>query len=157
MITIPAPMLATAGGKPFTDAGWIYEVKYDGYGCMARRGGGAPAELRTKSGVDCTKWFPEVAIPLEKLPGGPHLNDGEACVLDDVGRSDFECLQERARRRRCYAGCKTDLPGDARRGHGIGRGEAQDAAPERGLQPDDVEILPQFPIGEYLEQLDPTY
>ena len=29
-------MLAAEGGKPFTDPGWIYEVKYDGYRCMAR-------------------------------------------------------------------------------------------------------------------------
>src|SRR4051812_4359693 len=104
MLAIPAPMLATEGGKPFTDPAWIYEIKYDGYRCLARAGG-QPVELRTKSGVDCTKWFPEIAQLLEKLPGGPHVIDGEACVLDDIGRSDFERLQARARRRRRYAGC----------------------------------------------------
>jgi bifunctional non-homologous end joining protein LigD len=98
-------MLATEGGKPFTDPDWVFEIKYDGYRCLARAGGGQPVELRTKSGVDCTRWFPEVAMLLEKLPGGPHVIDGEACVLDDIGRSDFECLQQRARRRRWYAGC----------------------------------------------------
>lgn len=97
-------MLATEGGKPFTDPGWIYEVKYDGYRCMARAGGGQPVELRTKSGVDCTRWFPELAQVLDKLPGGPHVIDGEACVLDEIGRSDFESLQARARRRRWHAG-----------------------------------------------------
>jgi bifunctional non-homologous end joining protein LigD len=105
MLAIPAPMLATEGGKPFTAADWIYEVKYDGYRCLARFGGGQPTELRTKSGVDCTKWFPEVAQLLDTIPGGPHIVDGEACVLDDIGRSDFECLQARARRRRWYPGC----------------------------------------------------
>jgi bifunctional non-homologous end joining protein LigD len=30
--------------------------------------------------------------------------DGEACVLDDLGRSDFDRLQDRARRRRWYQG-----------------------------------------------------
>lgn len=104
-LTIPAPMLATEGGKPFTDAAWIYEVKYDGYRCMARSGGGQPTELRTKNGVDCTVWFPEVAQLLEALPGGPHVIDGEVCVLDDIGRSDFESLQTRARRRCWYYGC----------------------------------------------------
>ena len=97
-------MLAPEGCKPFTDPGWIYEVKYDGYRCMARAGGGQPGELRTKSGVDCTRWFPEMAQVLDKLPGGPHVIDGEACVLDEIGRSDFESLQARARRRHWYAG-----------------------------------------------------
>lgn len=98
-------MLASEGGKPFTSPDWLYEVKYDGYRCMARAGGGHPTELRTKSGVDCSKWFPEVAQLLADLPSGPHIIDGEACVLDDIGRSDFECLQARARRRKWYSGC----------------------------------------------------
>jgi bifunctional non-homologous end joining protein LigD len=97
-------MRATEGGKPFTDPAWIYEVKYDGYRCMARAGGGQPAELRTKSGVDCTAWFPEIADLLAVLPGGTHVVDGEACVLDEIGRSDFERLQARARRRRWVPG-----------------------------------------------------
>jgi bifunctional non-homologous end joining protein LigD len=110
-LTIPAPMRATEGGRPFTDPAWIYEVKYDGYRCLAgvnlRNGASSqtgPVELRTKSGVDCTAWFPEVAALLSELPGGPHIIDGEACVLDEIGRSDFERLQTRARRRRWVPG-----------------------------------------------------
>jgi len=30
VITIPAPMRATEGGRPFTSPDWIYEIKYDG-------------------------------------------------------------------------------------------------------------------------------
>jgi bifunctional non-homologous end joining protein LigD len=97
-------MRATEGGRPFTHSEWVYEVKYDGYRCMARAGGGQAIELRTKSGVDCTAWFPEIADLLAVLPGGPHVIDGEACVLDEIGRSDFERLQARSRRRRWYAG-----------------------------------------------------
>jgi bifunctional non-homologous end joining protein LigD len=104
MLAIPAPMRATEGGRPFTDPAWIYEVKYDGYRCMARSRHGQPTELRTKSGVDCTAWFPEIADPLAMLHGGPHVIDGEACVLDEIGRSDFERLQARSRKRRWYAG-----------------------------------------------------
>lgn len=62
-------------------------------------------ELRTKRGVDCTKWFPEVAQLLAELPGGPHVIDGEACVLDEIGRSDFNRFDRRAKARGWYAGC----------------------------------------------------
>lgn len=99
-------MLASEGGKPFVHPEWIYEVKYHGYRCLARTGGGDPTELRTKSGVDCTKWFPELAQLLASLPGGPHVIDGEACVLDATGRSNFEALQQRARRRHWYPECE---------------------------------------------------
>jgi bifunctional non-homologous end joining protein LigD len=74
--------------------------QYDGYRCLARAGGGAPVELRTKRGVDCTQWFPEIAQVLSELAGGPHVIDGEISVLDDIGRSDFERLQQRVRRQR---------------------------------------------------------
>lgn len=97
MVTIPAPMRATEGGKPFTDPDWIYELKYDGYRCLARAGGGT-TELRTKNGVNCTKWFPEVANLLAQLPE-PMIVDGEVCVLDEIGRSDFNRLHTRAARR----------------------------------------------------------
>jgi len=103
-VAIPAPMHATQGGRPFSSPDWIYEIKYDGYRCMARAGGGQPTELRTKTGADCTIWYPEVADLLTMLPGGPHVIDGEACVLDEIGRSDFNRLQTRANRRRWYPG-----------------------------------------------------
>lgn len=102
-LAIPAPMRATPGGRPFSSDEWVYEIKFDGYRVMARAGGG-PAQLLTKNGTDCTGWFPEVAALLGELPGGPHIIDGEACVLDEVGRSDFERLQARARRRRWAPG-----------------------------------------------------
>jgi bifunctional non-homologous end joining protein LigD len=97
-------MLASPGGRPFSDPAWLYEIKFDGYRTLARFGDGE-VEMRTKNGIDCTAWYPEVAEALEKLPGGPYIVDGEACVLDKLGRSDFGRLQDRARRRRRYADC----------------------------------------------------
>lgn len=72
---------------------------------MAGFGAGAATQLRTKRGADCTRWYPEVAELLATLPGGPHVIDGEACMLDEIGRSDFNRLQERARRRCWYKFC----------------------------------------------------
>jgi bifunctional non-homologous end joining protein LigD len=103
-IVIPEPMRATPGGKPFTSPEWLYEIKFDGYRCLARAGG-ASVQLRTKNGTDCTAWYPEVSLALDKLPGGPHVLDGEACVLDDLGRSNFSRLHARAAHRSWYPGC----------------------------------------------------
>lgn len=97
-------MRATPGGKPFTSPDWVYEIKFDGYRCMALFGGARAPELRTKNGTDCTKWYPEIASALSAVPGGPHVVDAEACVIDDMGRSNFERLQARARRRRWTPG-----------------------------------------------------
>jgi bifunctional non-homologous end joining protein LigD len=88
------------------EPGWLYEIKYDGYRVLAAFGKGVKTELRTRHGADATAWFPEVVKSLSAVPGGPYITDGEVCVLDEYGRSDFEALQERARRRRWYAGAR---------------------------------------------------
>ncbi len=89
--------------EPFTSPDWLYEIKFDGYRTMAGIEGGQ-AELRTKSGADCTLWFPEVVDALSAIPG-THVIDGETCVLDEDGVADFNRLQTRARHRRWYPGC----------------------------------------------------
>lgn len=63
-------------------------------------------QLRTRNGIDATKWFPEVVQSLATVRVGPCVVDGEVCVLDELGRSDFDQFQERARCRRRYPGCR---------------------------------------------------
>lgn len=97
-------MQATEGQRaPFSSADWIYEIKFDGYRCMAGIDAGE-VKLMTKSGSDCTNWYPEVLPALAALPGGPHVLDAEAVVMREDGTSDFNRLQERARRRKWYPG-----------------------------------------------------
>lgn len=112
MITIPAPMQAPDALRPaFTDPDWLYELKFDGYRCLAgieaddhfrdlqprdQKSTSARVQLLTKSGADCTAWYPEVVDALAALPGGPHVLDGEVCVLVD-GVSNFNRLQARGR------------------------------------------------------------
>jgi bifunctional non-homologous end joining protein LigD len=72
---------------------------------MSAEVAGGQASMRTRNGADCTEWFPEVAAGLRAVREGPHVFDGEVVVLDDVGRSDFERLQDRAKRRRWHQGC----------------------------------------------------
>lgn len=106
MMILPAPMLLQHGRKtaPIAQEGWLYELKLDGYRLIAGVDNGKVV-LNTRRGAEATKWFPEIVESLSKLGGGPHVMDGEVCVLDDIGRSDFSRLQDRARRRCWYEGC----------------------------------------------------
>lgn len=81
--------------------GWRFEIKYDGYRLLATTGD-AP-RLKSRNGANATTWFPELVEALAALPSGSVL-DGEVCVLDDIGRSDFELLHARARRKAWYRG-----------------------------------------------------
>jgi bifunctional non-homologous end joining protein LigD len=105
-VILPAPMLLHQGRRqqPFEQPGWIYELKFDGYRLVAGVQHGQ-VKLATRNGADATRWFPEVVQGLSQLPGGPHVLDGEVCVLDELGRSDFNRLQDRARRRCFYPNC----------------------------------------------------
>jgi bifunctional non-homologous end joining protein LigD len=89
---------------PFDSPDWSFEVKYDGWRLLAEFGDGEP-KLRTRQGLDASSWFPEVGRALAKYNGRRHVVDGEVCVLDTLGRSDFERLQERVRRKCWYQGC----------------------------------------------------
>lgn len=92
------------GFRPFDQPGWAFEIKYDGYRLVAGADHGK-VQLATKSGRDATRWFPELVRALATLPGGPHVLDGEVVVLDHLGRSDFNRLHARAKRRRWVEGC----------------------------------------------------
>ncbi|HEX9052367.1 MAG TPA: DNA ligase D [Anaeromyxobacter sp.] len=88
------PMLAEAAEAAFSEPGWLFELKYDGYRCLAVREG-SRARLVYRSGDDATAIFPEVVKALEMLPGDAVL-DGEVVVLAPDGRPSFQALQQRA-------------------------------------------------------------
>lgn len=69
---------------------------------MAGTGGGR-CVLRSRNGVDATQWFPEVSSGLAWLRGGPHILDGEVCVLDEISPADVDKLHARAMRRKLVA------------------------------------------------------
>ncbi|GAA5483130.1 DNA ligase D [Haloferula sargassicola] len=72
---------------------WRHELKYDGYRMIAVRTGDG-TRLFTRSGLDWTDKFRELAADLDGLPGGEFVIDGEAVVFDGKGRSRFGLLQE---------------------------------------------------------------
>ena len=92
-------MKPEAGDGPFTKKGWVFELKYDGFRLLAEKGESG-ALLAYRSGRDATRIFPEILRAVSDLPFQSLLLDGEAVVLDDSGRPDFQSLQRRGQRTR---------------------------------------------------------
>lgn len=90
------PMLAETAEAPFTDPAWLFELKLDGYRMLAEVSSGE-ARLRTRSGRDAGRSFPEIVRALQALPFRHLVLDGEVIALDDEGRPSFQRLQQRAR------------------------------------------------------------
>jgi bifunctional non-homologous end joining protein LigD len=105
MLPLPQPT------APFDAEGWRYELRYRGYRLLAWVDGD-DVRLRTRHGADASTWYPEVAAGLMSAArpaaangspareagaraDGPHLYDGEVCVLDTEGRCDLAALQAR--------------------------------------------------------------
>ena len=89
-------MLAETREQPFTKAGWLFELKLDGYRLRAARENGE-ARLVSRNGHDLSGSFPEVARAVAALPYDDVVLDGEVVVLDDAGHPSFQRLQNRAR------------------------------------------------------------
>ncbi len=89
------PMLAAGGGEPFSRAGWLFELKYDGVRVLASKPARGGVWIQARGGADRTATWPEVARALAHLPASDFLLDGEIAALDERGRSSFERLQRR--------------------------------------------------------------
>nr|WP_234839103.1 non-homologous end-joining DNA ligase [Sinorhizobium medicae] len=86
------PCLATLVDKPPNGPDWAYEVKWDGYRLAVHIETGRVRVL-TRGGYDWTERFPTISDDARRLAVKTAILDGEAVVLDDVGRSDFGMLQ----------------------------------------------------------------
>ena len=73
--------------------GWLHEVKFDGYRCLAAVGSGA-VRCYSRSGLDWTKKFAPVAEALRGLDCGSALIDGEIVARDAGPASSFSALQK---------------------------------------------------------------
>ncbi|HET7226314.1 MAG TPA: DNA ligase D [Candidatus Eisenbacteria bacterium] len=87
-------MLATPGAKPFSRAGWVFEIKYDGVRVVAERRGDE-VRMLGRSGEDITARYPEIAHALNGLAVERCVLDGEIVAFDDTGRPSFGRLQKR--------------------------------------------------------------
>jgi len=70
---------------------WLYEVKFDGYRCLAGRDQKG-VTLWSRRGNDFTSQFPRIARACEQLPADTLL-DGEIVAIDKSGQISFNLLQ----------------------------------------------------------------
>lgn len=87
------PQLATLVDQAPDGSGWLNEMKYDGYRCLLAVGGG-DVKIYTRSGLDWTDKFPEIARAAQGIEAGSALLDGEIVSLDQNGRTGFSALQQ---------------------------------------------------------------
>lgn len=85
------PMLATLVEKPFDEAGWLYEIKWDGYRSLAFMQKGN-AELMSRNNKSFNEKFYPVYNAV-KVWGIQAVVDGEIVVVNKDGVSSFGALQ----------------------------------------------------------------
>jgi bifunctional non-homologous end joining protein LigD len=92
-----APMLATHGSVADLKASqWAFEAKWDGYRLLVEADHGE-VRLRSRSGRDTTKEFPQLDSLADELIDHHVVLDGEVVALDASGVPSFSEMQNRAR------------------------------------------------------------
>jgi bifunctional non-homologous end joining protein LigD len=89
------PMLATPASRPFDRAGWLFEIKWDGYRALAEIEAGQ-VRLYSRNQLSLEQRFAPLIAPLQRL-GHDAVLDGEVVVLDDTGKPRFQLLQDYAK------------------------------------------------------------
>ncbi|HSZ05837.1 MAG TPA: ATP-dependent DNA ligase [Solirubrobacteraceae bacterium] len=83
------PQLALSRKELPVGEDYRYEVKLDGFRCLAFVDGG-DVFLQSRNGKPLGRYFPELAFP-----AGRYVLDGEIVVRDADGREDFDALGQR--------------------------------------------------------------
>ncbi len=92
-----APMLATHGSVAGLKAGqWAFEGKWDGYRLLIEADRGS-VRVRSRSGRDVTKEYPQLRSLAEDLADHHVVLDGEIVALDKAGVPSFNEMQNRNR------------------------------------------------------------
>ena len=88
------PMLATAGVLPADDAGWAYEMKWDGLRALAFTTGDR-VRLTSRTTRDITHAYPELTGLAAAIEPEQAILDGEIVAFGGDSWPDFEALQQR--------------------------------------------------------------
>jgi bifunctional non-homologous end joining protein LigD len=89
------PMLASSAAEPFDDPDWIFEIKLDGYRCIAEIESGN-VSIYSRNNLSFNNRFPNIVRSLESIRRDA-VFDGEVAALDESGRSSFQLLQNHQR------------------------------------------------------------
>ncbi|MFO1143867.1 MAG: DNA ligase D [Amaricoccus sp.] len=87
------PQLASPADAPPAGDAWLHEIKLDGYRTLAFVDGGE-VRLITRSGLDWTHRYGDLADAFRALPCREAVVDGEIVVQDAGGVSRFALLQD---------------------------------------------------------------
>ncbi len=89
-----APALALSRRELPVGDDYSYEVKLDGFRCIAFVGGdaadGGSVYLQSRGSKPLQRYFPELTFP-----AGRYVLDGEIVIRDASGREEFDSLQQR--------------------------------------------------------------
>jgi ATP-dependent DNA ligase len=83
------PQLALSRKELPSGEDYVYEVKLDGFRCLAFVDG-VELFLQSRNGKTLGRYFPELVFP-----AGRYVLDGEIVVRDGEGREDFDALGQR--------------------------------------------------------------
>lgn len=86
------PQLCTLTNSAPTTADWIHEIKLDGYRTECRKDG-SKVQMLTRSGLDWTHKYSEIAADCKKLKSTSCILDGEVVWQDKNGITHFYGLQ----------------------------------------------------------------
>jgi bifunctional non-homologous end joining protein LigD len=94
MPTTIHPMLAETVDKPFDDADWLFEIKWDGYRAIAFVENDK-VRLVSRNQNDLTPRYPELKDMGKFIQTKAAILDGEVVALDEEGRASFTLMQQR--------------------------------------------------------------
>ena len=86
--------LAKLADDPFSDANWLFEIKWDGVRTVAFLSDGK-VRLVSRTGRDVTAEYTEFQQLARNVGANTAILDGEIVALDESGRSNFQKLQNR--------------------------------------------------------------
>ncbi|MDB5483243.1 MAG: ligase [Caulobacteraceae bacterium] len=96
------PQLATPADAPPRTAGWLHEIKYDGYRTLVFVEAGT-VRLVTRNGHDWTARYGALARAFQKLPCKSAILDGEVVVQDPRGVTSLDLLERALAERETHA------------------------------------------------------
>ena len=86
------PMLAFLIKEPFDQKGWLFEVKWDGYRAITYIQN-EDVKIFSRNQESFNARFPDLVSELQRLSVSTAILDGEIVVTDDIGRSNFQLMQ----------------------------------------------------------------